>query len=88
MVLGGMLHGIERKLDPGPAGRQCLPRQHADDPAQLAGGARAPSSAATSPGTASGERFARLYAQTRRGEMQDFSSYVSPLEYAWYLTTT
>jgi glutamine synthetase len=35
-----------------------------------------------------GERFARLYAQTRRGEMQDFSSYVSALEYAWYLTTT
>ena len=35
-----------------------------------------------------GERFARLYAQTRRGEMQDFSSYVSALEYSWYLTTS
>ena len=34
-----------------------------------------------------GERFASLYAQTRRGEMQDFRSYVSPLDYAWYLTT-
>jgi glutamine synthetase len=34
-----------------------------------------------------GERFASLYAGTRRGEMQDFNSYVSPLEYSWYLTT-
>ena len=35
-----------------------------------------------------GERFTRLYTQTRRGEMQDFSSYVSPLEFSWYLTTS
>jgi glutamine synthetase len=35
-----------------------------------------------------GERFMRLYTQTRRGEMQDFSSYVSPLEFSWYLTTS
>ena len=35
-----------------------------------------------------GERFATLYAGTRRGEMQDFSSYVTPLEYSWYLTTS
>ena len=34
-----------------------------------------------------GERFARLYAQTRRGEMQDFFSYISPLEHSWYLGT-
>ena len=34
-----------------------------------------------------GERFARLYAQREAAEMQDFNSYVSPLEYAWYLTT-
>jgi glutamine synthetase len=35
-----------------------------------------------------GERFTRLYAETRRGEMQDFSSYVTALEYSWYLTTS
>ena len=35
-----------------------------------------------------GERFATLYARTRRGEMQDFASYVTPLEYSWYLTTS
>jgi len=35
-----------------------------------------------------GPRFASLYAATRRGEMADFNSYVSALDYAWYLTTS
>jgi glutamine synthetase len=35
-----------------------------------------------------GERFARLFAQTRRGEMQDFNSYVPAIDYDWYLTTS
>jgi glutamine synthetase len=26
-----------------------------------------------------------LYATLKRGELEDFASYVSPLEYAWYL---
>jgi hypothetical protein len=29
-----------------------------------------------------------LFALTRRGEMQDFNSYVSALDYDWYLTTS
>jgi glutamine synthetase len=88
MVLAGMHLGITRKLDPGPV---------------LAGNAYRDSTP-TIPLTWAealtafeqsafareyfGERFTRLYAQTRRGEMQDFSSYVSPLEYSWYLTTS
>lgn len=32
-----------------------------------------------------GERFVALYASTRRGELEDFSSHVSPLEIEWYL---
>ena len=32
-----------------------------------------------------GERFVALYAATRRGELEDFSSHVSPLEIDWYL---
>jgi glutamine synthetase len=32
-----------------------------------------------------GDRFVELYAATRRGELEDFSSYVSPLEIDWYL---
>jgi glutamine synthetase len=32
-----------------------------------------------------GERFVELYSATRRGELEDFSSYVTPLEIDWYL---
>jgi glutamine synthetase len=32
-----------------------------------------------------GESFTNLYATVKRGELADFSSYVSPLEIAWYL---
>ncbi len=32
-----------------------------------------------------GERFCRLYEAVKRGELDDFSAYISPLEYAWYL---
>jgi glutamine synthetase len=32
-----------------------------------------------------GERFVALYAATRRGELEEFSSHVSPLEIDWYL---
>jgi len=32
-----------------------------------------------------GERFARLYATVKRAELDDFNSYVTPLECAWYL---
>ncbi len=32
-----------------------------------------------------GERFVDLYTTTRRGELENFSSHVSPLEIAWYL---
>jgi glutamine synthetase len=87
LVLGGMLEGMERKLDPGPvlagnAYRDTTPTIPLSWPEALAAFERS--------GFARellGERFARLYAQTRRGEMEDFNSYVSPLEYDWYLTT-
>jgi glutamine synthetase len=32
-----------------------------------------------------GDRFVRLYEETRRGEMQDFNTRLSALDYAWYL---
>ena len=86
-VLAGMLHGIERKLAApeavtGNAYSQRLhaPRLPGDWPTALA---RFGAS-----GTLReylGERFVRLYELTRRGEMQDFLSRVTPLDYAWYL---
>jgi glutamine synthetase len=82
-----MLLGVEEKLEPGPvlagnAYRDATPSIPLSWPEALA--------AFECSGFARellGERFARLYAKTRRGEMQDFSSHVSPLEYSWYLTT-
>jgi glutamine synthetase len=35
-----------------------------------------------------GDAFTDLYVNTRRGEMQEFNSYVSALDYTWYLTTS
>jgi len=88
MVLAGIHLGITQKLDPGPvlagnAYRDTTPTIPLSWPEALnvfeqCAFAR----------EYLGERFTRLYAQTRRGEMQDFSSYVSALEYSWYLTTS
>jgi glutamine synthetase len=87
MVLGGMLRGLEHALDPGPvlagnAYRDTTPTIPLSWPEALLAFERSEFAR-----DCLGERFARLYAQTRRGEMQDFNSYVAPLEYAWYLTT-
>jgi len=87
LVLGGMLEGIEQRLDPGPvlagnAYRDTTPTIPLSWPEALAAFERSGFVRAVL-----GERFARLYAQTRRGEMEEFCSHVSPLEHDWYLTT-
>ncbi len=87
MVLGGMLHGIEHELDPGPvlagnAYRDTTPTIPLSWPEALTAFERSEFAR-----QCLGERFARLYTLTRRGEMQDFNSHISTLEYSWYLTT-
>jgi glutamine synthetase len=87
LVLGGMLRGLERQIDPGPvlagnAYRDTTPTIPLSWPEALAVFERSEFAREVL-----GERFARLYAQTRRGEMEDFNSYVAPIEYDWYLTT-
>ncbi len=87
-VLAGMLHGMERRLDPGPpvAGNAyrdptpAIPMSWAEAITAFEHSAFAREWL--------GERYAALYAATRRGEMQDFQSHVSALEYDWYLTTS
>ncbi len=87
VVLAGMLYGIERKLTApaaleGNAYTQKLsaPRLPGDWPTALARF-----------GTSDflreyfGERFVRLYELARRGEMQDFNSRLSSLDFTWYL---
>jgi glutamine synthetase len=88
IVLAGMHRGLTQRLDPGPvlagnAYRDTTPTIPMSWAEALAAFERS--------GFAReylGERFASLYAATRRGEMQDYQSYVPPLDYAWYLTTS
>jgi glutamine synthetase len=88
MVLAGMHLGITRRLDPGPvlagnAYRDTTPTIPLSWPEALTAFERSDFVREYL-----GERFTRLYAATRRGEMQDFGSYVTALEYSWYLTTS
>src|SRR5512145_658765 len=86
-VLAGMHLGLTQRLDPGPvlagnAYRGTTPTIPLTWAEALAAFERSPFVREYL-----GERFALLYSQTRRGEMQEFNSYVSALDYAWYLTT-
>ena len=87
VVLAGMLHGIEKKLAAPEAltgnaysQRSSAPRLPTDWPTAL-----------TRFGASQvlreylGDRFVDLYEVTRRGEMQDFTTRLSPLDFAWYL---
>jgi glutamine synthetase len=85
-----MLHGIEQKLAApaaltGNAYTQRLetPRLPGDWPTALAR-----FSASGFLREYFGDRFVRLYELTRRGEMQDFHSRLTALDFAWYLETT
>lgn len=88
IVLAGMHLGLTRRLDPGPvlagnAYRDTTPTIPLSWPEAI--GAFERSEFAKD---YLGERLARLYAQTRRGEMMDFCSYVPAIDYDWYLTTS
>jgi glutamine synthetase len=88
MVLAGMHLGLTSKLDPGPvfagnAYRDAEPTIPLSWPEALTAFERS-----SFVREYLGEKFSRLYAQTRRGELQDFRSYVSQLEYSWYLATS
>ena len=87
-VLAGIHHGLTRKLDPGsPLEGNAYRDPHCALPVTW------PEAAAAFERSAFvreyfGERFQRLFATTRRGEMQAFELNVSPLEYDWYVTTS
>jgi len=88
ITLAGMHLGITRKLDPGPvlagnAYRDTKPTIPQSWPEALGVFERSEFAREYL-----GERFANLYAATRRGEMQDFYSYVPAIDYDWYLTTS
>jgi glutamine synthetase len=87
-VLAGMHHGITHRVDPGPP---LSGNAYRDQPATLP--ITWPEAAIAFERSAFiadyfGEQFQRLFVTTRRGEFQAFESHVSPLEYAWYVTTS
>ena len=86
-VLAGMLHGIDNALEP-PApltGNAYTQRLDAEPlPCDWAIAIERFRSSAVLRHYF-GDRFVEHYATLKRGELEDFASYVSPLEYAWYL---
>lgn len=88
IMLAGMHLGLTRRLDPGPvlagnAYRDTTPTIPQSWPEAIGVFERSEFAKEYL-----GERFVNLYAATRRGEMQDFNSYVPAIDYDWYLTTS
>jgi glutamine synthetase len=86
-VLGGMMHGIDRKLTP-PPGLEGNPFTQKLSAAPLPGDwPTALTRFVESKFLRDyfGEDFVRLYGLVRRGEMQDFNNHIMPLDFAWYL---
>ena len=86
-VLAGIHHGLQRRLDPGPA---VSGNAYRDAVATLPitwPEAALKFEASTMLREYLGEKFHRLFVTTRRGELQAFESHVSPLEYLWYART-
>jgi glutamine synthetase len=87
VVLAGMLHGLEQGLRPPPP---------LEGNAYTQAGAAAPlptdwPTALARFGEARvlreylGDAFVQLYEISRRGEMEEFSAQLTPLDFAWYL---
>jgi glutamine synthetase len=84
-VLAGIRHGLERRLEPPPVTTgnayeqpgEPLPRSWGEAIERFAGSSFAVESF--------GEKFVRLFATVKRGELEDFVSHITPLEIARYL---
>ncbi len=85
-VLGGILDGLEQRLEPGPA---TVGNAYAQSEfrSPLWQEAIAAFSASEFVARRMGERFRHIYGQQKRREMQDFQAQVNDLDYAWYLRT-
>ncbi|KAF1687463.1 glutamine synthetase [Pseudoxanthomonas broegbernensis] len=85
-VLAGMLHGIERRMEPGPP---ATGNAYAQYPAQEPYWRQAIGDFLGSDFAAHwyGEAFRHIYGQQKRKEMRDFEAAVTDLDHAWYLRT-
>jgi len=86
-VLGGMLYGLEQELEPPSPLEGNAYTQRIDARPLPVDWAVAIARFDESQTFRSlfGHEFVDLYATLKRGELEDFASYVSPLEHAWYL---
>jgi glutamine synthetase len=87
-VLGGMLTGLERRLEaPAPLiGNAYHQRIDAEPLPNDWREAILRFEASDAMRELFGERFVQLYSTLKRGEWEDFASQVSPLEHEWYLS--
>lgn len=86
-VLAGIHHGLEHRLDPGAPVTGNAYRDAVTTLPITWPEAALKFEASPFMREYLGEKFQRLFATTRRGELQAFESHVSPLEYAWYART-
>ena len=87
VVLAGILDGIERELDPGlPVTGNAYSDPTIELPTNWPEAIRAFERSAFIR-EYFGDAFARLYATTRRGELEAFESHVTAREIDWYATT-
>ncbi len=84
VTLAGMLHGIEQKIDPGPATEQAVEGRDSKLPLNLAD-ALAATRADRALGKTMGSDFVELYCLHRAAETAAFGNYISAREYDWYL---
>ena len=84
-VLAGMLHGLERKLEPPPVLTGNAYEQDGE-PLPLTGPRPSSDSPrARSRARRSATKFTNLYSAVKRAEMEEFNSHITPLEIARYL---
>lgn len=84
VTLAGMLHGIDRKIEPGEATTEAVTGRDENLPLNLADALAATQGSAALANTM-GEEFVELYCLHRAAETAAFGNYISAREYDWYL---
>ena len=84
LFLAALLHGIESKIEPGPASDSAVNERDESLPLSLPDALAATLESTTLQG-ALGEPFVDLYCRHRAAEWRAFLDVVGPREYDWYL---
>jgi glutamine synthetase len=84
-ILAGLHHGLENKIDPGPAAVGNVSREPDLSLPFSLDAALAQLAEASVLGTYLGSETLALYGETKRLEAKRFAKIISPAEYEWYL---